>query len=79
MVEKKFRFSKQAFDCLQELKKAVEECNGSKVAAKSACTYGNLEAAFYEKEIGMAEMDMFKTRTDMLIAKFDTYCKCSNR
>lgn len=77
MTEKKF--SKQAFDCLQELKKAVDQCNGSRVAAKSACMYGNIETAFYEKEIGTIEMDMFKTKTDMLITKFDTFCKCSKR
>lgn len=72
-------FSKQAFDCLQELKKAVDQCNGSTVTTKSACMYGNLEAAFYEKEIDLTTMDMFKARTDMLINKFHTYCKCSKR
>lgn len=77
MVEK--QFSKQAFDCLQELKKAVDQCNGGRVAAKSACIFGNLEAAFHEKEITSTIMDMFKTRTDMLITKFDTFCKCSKR
>ncbi len=72
-------FSKQVFVCLQELKKAVKECNGSKVAAKSACMYGNLEAAFYEKEIDSTIMNMFKNRADIFIHKFDTDCKCSNR
>ncbi len=78
MVEK-HQFSKQAFDCLQELKKAVDQCNGSKLSSKSACIYGNLEAAFYDREIDRTIMDIFKNRTDLYINKFDMNCKCSKR
>lgn len=78
-MTKEHKFSKQAFDCLQELKKAVDECNGSRIAAKSACMYGNLEAALYEKEIDLTTTNMFKTKTDILINKFDTNCKCTKR
>jgi len=78
MAEKK-ELSKRAFDCLQELKKAVDECKGNIVAHRSACIYGNLESAFYEKEIDSTTMDMFKNRTDILITKFDAGCKCSKR
>ena len=70
---------KDAKECLENLKRAVNECAADDAMAYEGCTFGNFEAAFYEKQISEDEMISLKTMADDFRRNFTSNCKCTPR
>jgi len=67
---------KFAEDSIKELRDKVKICSGSEVSLNAASAFGNLEAAFYEKEIDEDKMNEMKDEVRGLLFSFNDKCKC---
>lgn len=67
---------KFAEDSIKDLRDKVKICNGSEVSLNAASAFGNLEAAFYEKEIKEDKMNEMKDGVRGLLFYFNDKCKC---
>ena len=67
---------KFAEESIKDLRDKVKICNGAEVSLNSASAFGNLEAAFYEKEINEERMNEMKDEVRSLLFSFNEKCKC---
>ena len=65
-----------AEDSIKDLRNKVKVCNGAEVSLNAASAFGNLEAAFYEKEIDEERMSEMKDEVRSLLFSFNDKCKC---
>lgn len=70
---------KFAEDSIDNLKDKVKQCNGYDVSINAASAFGNLEAAFYEKEIDEDNMNEMKGKVRILLSSFNYRCKCQHK
>jgi hypothetical protein len=68
-----------AHKCIENIKKSIGTCDVINVIAGTGCAFGNIEAAFYEKQISEDEMNSIKDNADILRSEFTKKCKCINR
>ncbi len=74
----------QAHSCLENLKKAVDECDATGSIAATGCVFGNAEAAFYEHQIDEDEMVSLKESAADFRKNFSSRnpsskCRCSKK
>jgi hypothetical protein len=67
---------KFAEDSINDLRDKIKICNGTDTSLNAASVFGNLEAAFYEKEINEDRMNEMKDNIRRLLFSFNEKCKC---
>lgn len=70
---------KFAEDSIKDLRDKVKICNGAETSLNAASAFGNLEAAFYEKEINEERMNEMKDEVRGLLFSFNEKCRCQSK
>lgn len=70
---------KNAKHCIKGIQEAVSTCDDAGVVSNTACTFANIEAAFYEEQIGEEEMDTLKDFASHFGSELTNRCKCKKR
>lgn len=78
-------FAGAARECLNDMEKAIEECDADKLARRALCVGMDSEAAFSEYNRGLKTgidedtMQAMKDKAERYISKFYRKCMCDTR
>lgn len=64
---------------IDQLGTEVNKCNAEGMASRTAGAFGNIEAAFYKKEIDEETMEKMKGEVIQSISYFSKKCMCQKR